>query len=274
MKKGYGIFSALKTIIITAVIVSTVLIFFSPSGDYREIVLSSSSEENSIEPTPVISAQTQYPIGIVSGHWNYDTGAVCGPDLGGVCEKDVNLQIAVRVRDLLQEQGYIVDLMQEFDPKLSDYTALALVAIHSGPCEYQNDAYSGFKVRGAASGLYPAEMNRFNECMRNRYGSSTGLVYRGDNIDSDNDIFYSYDMVNSYTTVSIIEAGNLNLDYRFISENLDKVSLGIADGIVCYINNEPTGSGYNREATVSTEVSPIMQTRFIFPGLREYSPAQ
>ena len=49
-------------------------------------------------------------VGIIPGHWEYDTGAVC-PD--GRREVDVTTDVAMRVRALLEYRGFDVDFLPE-----------------------------------------------------------------------------------------------------------------------------------------------------------------
>ena len=49
----------------------------------------------------------------------------------GYREVDINLNVASLVKEDLVAQGYDVDLLAEFDPRLTGYHALALVSIHA-----------------------------------------------------------------------------------------------------------------------------------------------
>jgi N-acetylmuramoyl-L-alanine amidase len=68
------------------------------------------------------------PIGIVAGHLgnSNDSGAVC---TDGLKEVDINAKIATLVRQNLVDKGYVVDLLEEFDPRLMQYRGLVLVII-------------------------------------------------------------------------------------------------------------------------------------------------
>lgn len=87
----------------------------------------SSTSQAPQEPVPVVSSvqDRQGPSVIVldPGHGGKDPGAVAN----GLREKDLNLQIAKRLRDYLKEQGCRVRLTREDDRylKLSERTALA-----------------------------------------------------------------------------------------------------------------------------------------------------
>ena len=55
-------------------------------------------------------------VGILAGHWQYDTGTVC-PD--GRREVDVTIDIALRVQAILEASGYTVDILPEHDPEMA-----------------------------------------------------------------------------------------------------------------------------------------------------------
>ena len=93
-------------------------------------------------------------IGIVSGHRGpeNDPGAVC-PD--GLTEASVNLSVATLVVRNLRGLGYTVDLLDEFDPRLQNYQAAALVSIHANTCQDFGERclrLSGFGGAGAHLG--------------------------------------------------------------------------------------------------------------------------
>ena len=75
-------------------------------------------------------------IGIVAGHYGFDPGAVCP---NNVTEAELNLEIATLVQKMLTDQGYEVDLLQEFDSRLWGYQAAMVVSIHLDSCHYIND---------------------------------------------------------------------------------------------------------------------------------------
>jgi N-acetylmuramoyl-L-alanine amidase len=52
--------------------------------------------------------------------------------------------------------------------------------------------------------------------------------------------YHAFSEINSNTIAAIIETGFLNLDYKLLTENPELVARGVADGILCYVRNEPT----------------------------------
>ncbi len=241
--KDYSFFKALITILFSALLTATVLVTFSPGSEYIDRYL----PEN---PTPPASTDFVSPngpkkiIGILPGHYGFDSGFKCGAEYNFVKESDVNLRIAVMVRDYLETNGYTVDFLHEFDPALSDYTGLALVSIHANSCDTSDNRLSGFNVTTGGENKYPSESKRLNDCLTYHYSQNSGLYYLGENYSTGEEMLYSFDTVNDYTTISVIHTGYLGNDYRTISEKTASLAKGIADGIICYVENDSVGSIY------------------------------
>ena len=235
--KNYSFFKALITILMTALITSTILITFSPGAEYiDQFVMPAETEEININR----QNNQRKIIGILPGHYGLDSGHQCGAEYNFVKESDVNLRLAVMVRDYLQIKGYTVDFLHEFDPALTNYTALALVSIHANQCDSTNQ--SGFNVTTGGQNSYPSESKRLNDCLTYHYMQNSGLNFLGENYTPGEEMLYSFDNVNNYTTISIIHTGFLGNDYRTISEKTNSLAKGIADGIICYVEDEAIGS--------------------------------
>jgi N-acetylmuramoyl-L-alanine amidase len=272
--KKYSIFRAIFTILLTAGIASTLFLFFTPGEDLNTYIgnLNPASQVIDRELQPTLLPNEQSRIALVSGHWGYDLGHTCPPELNDLREIDVNLRVSTIVRDMLAEQGYQVDLLQEFSPELTDYTGLAIVAIHTDTCNYINGQATGFKVSGLGRIAYPAESDNLNNCLIDRYQRRTGMSYLGNTVSSDPELFYQYGQINDYTTASVIETGYLNLDYRTLTEKTDQVARGIADGILCYINNESSTTMLANKPAVVLDTEPAAETIYILPGIAALTP--
>jgi N-acetylmuramoyl-L-alanine amidase len=177
-------------------------------------------------------------VGIVVGHWDdqtKDPGAVCSDiDLN---EFTVNQNVATRARDLLLAKNIDVELLREFDPKLQGYEAAALVSIHADSCDYINDQATGFKVAAAMANPRPQLSARLTGCLRQRYALATGLEPHN-SITADMSSYHAFDEIDNDTTAAIIEVGFLNLDRQILTQGVDRVAQGVADGIICFLNNE------------------------------------
>ncbi len=139
----------------------------------------------------------------------------------------------------LEASGFRVDLLNEFDPRLQGYQALAVVSIHNDSCQYINDQATGFKVAGAVDTGAPDESKKLVACLTDRYAKRTNLPFHFNSVTRDMTSYHTFYEVNSSTPIAIIETGFLNLDYKLLTEEPQKVAQGVIDGVVCYVKSEP-----------------------------------
>ncbi len=179
----------------------------------------------------------QLHVGLVVGHWGFDTGAICPQSLGGDVEVDINYQVADLTRQYLQVEGVRVDLLHEFDEHLDGYQSNALISIHADTCEYIPDLGTGFKIAEAADNKRPEQAARLMACLKNRYGETTGLRY-DHRITEDMSSYHAFGEIDTNTPAVIIETGFMNQDRDLLTKHPDLVARGIAAGIMCYLNRE------------------------------------
>lgn len=188
----------------------------------------------------VVVTSAPLKIGIVAGHYGNDSGAVCEDENGQttLTEQDMNFEIATLVKESLEGKGYHVDLLQEFDTRLSGYNGVVLVSIHNDSCEYVNDEATGFKVAAATDTRDVNRATRLTACLVDRYQRVTNLTFHAGSITTDMTQYHTFSEIAPTTIAAIIETGFLNLDRDFLTQNTDKVAEGIVQGILCFINNE------------------------------------
>ncbi|HEY6072746.1 MAG TPA: N-acetylmuramoyl-L-alanine amidase [Anaerolineales bacterium] len=184
--------------------------------------------------------QPQLRIGIVAGHSGNDSGAVCRDSTGQVTltEADVNMKIASLVQKELVDQGFQVDLLNEFDTRLNGYRAVALVSIHNDSCDYINDEATGFKVSASMDTRDVNRATRLTACLIDRYQHSTGMHFHAGSITGDMREYHAFSEIDPNTITAIIETGFLNLDRAILTNRTDLVANGIVKGIECFVNNE------------------------------------
>jgi N-acetylmuramoyl-L-alanine amidase len=240
--RDFSTIIALQTVISVAVIVATLLTFWTPNNlfsdqVFQQLLIAMQTQETVVPGVDSTATPGPRPrIGIVAGHWGYDSGAVCAD---GLTEEKVNLRIATLVQQYLISEGYEVDLLKEFDDKLKMYQAMAIVSIHNDSCEYYNDEATGFKVAAAMSSPFPEKANRLTSCLVQRYQAATGMFYHYNTITPDMTSYHAFNEINSETTAAIIETGFLNLDREILTEKADLVAKGVTAGILCFTRNEP-----------------------------------
>lgn len=230
---------ALQSAVSVALVVASLFTLFTPdnlfSNNLLESMLAAAQPVAGSTPMPTFAPSSSGRIGIVAGHWGNDSGSVCAD---GLTEMEVNLRIATLAQDLLLKEGYDVDVLKEFDPRLTEYTAQALVSIHNDSCDYVNDQATGFKVAAAASSVYPEKAVRLTACLSRRYQQITGLSYHYNTVTTDMTEYHAFSEINSDTTAAIIETGFLNLDRELLTKRPEMAAQGVASGILCFLRNE------------------------------------
>ncbi len=198
-------------------------------------------------PTLPTAAPPRPHIGLVAGHSGpqNDPGAVC-PD--GLTEAAVNKDVATRVMAGLEANGFSVDLLEEFDPRLEGYQALAVVSIHNDSCAFINELATGYKVAGALDTGAPDKATRLVACLTERYAAETGLSFHANTITPDMTSYHTFYEVNALTPIAIIETGFLNLDRKILTEEPQRVAQGVINGLLCYVMNEPVGAAASTPA--------------------------
>lgn len=197
----------------------------------QPVILPTEVEEGAPTRTP----RARKLVGIVAGHWKNDSGAVCSD---GLTEVEINLNVASIVQNLLIEKGYDVDLLAEFDSRLTGYEADAIVSIHADSCEYINNLATGYKVATSLAKYQPEQSTKLTACLRGRYGTYSGLPVHSLSVTPDMTEYHAFMEIDPSTPAAIIEIGFLNLDRQFLTEKPDVSAQGIVSGIECFFNNE------------------------------------
>ena len=236
----FSTFRALQTVIGVALLVATLFTLWTPANLFannlsQKMSLALLTNQTEIPSQVTPTAPLNLHVGIVSGHWGNDSGAVCSD---GLTEASVNLTIATLVKQDLINAGYQVDLLQEFDERLKGYHGLVLVSIHNDSCEYINDEATGFKVAAALSNTVPETAQRLTACMIDRYQKATGLHFHYNSITPDMTNYHAFNEINPLTPAAVIETGFLNLDRQILTQHPDVVAKGVSQGILCFLRNE------------------------------------
>ncbi len=249
-RSGFSTWSSLQSILSIAVLMATLFTVFMPANLFSnksldEMMTAADPQLQPTQPLPTSTPSGAPRIGIISGHKGIydDPGAVCPTGFlpGGLTtEAEVNERIATLVMQKLSAMGYQVDLLDEFDGRLANYSALALVSIHNDSCGYINDEATGFKVSAAMmNSNVPDQSERLSTCLIQRYEATTGMKFHFNSITEDMTYYHVFNEIDGNTPAAIIETGFLNLDgYRLVTDT-DVIAQGVVNGILCYVNNEP-----------------------------------
>jgi N-acetylmuramoyl-L-alanine amidase len=125
-----------------------------------------------------------------------------------------------------------VDVLKEFDPRLSDFKADAFVSIHADSCEVD---LSGFKVARLDPPRGNAASERLTDCLWERYGALTGLSPDPDTITYDMSRYHAFREISSTTPAAIIEIGFLKGDRDLLTGHPDRIAAGIIAGLQCFL---------------------------------------
>lgn len=238
-RERFSAWKAFSSVLSVAMLVATLFTLFTPDNVFSNQLLDRMFQavrpDSPLDSLPTPTASPRPRIGLVAGHWMNDPGAVCAD---GLTEESVNLRIATMVQEILTREGYDVDLLKEFDPRLMEYRALALVSIHNDSCDYISPEMTGYKVAAAASSVFPEKAVRLTACMTQRYQETTGMPFHYNTVTRDMTEYHAFSEIHSDTTAAIIETGFLNLDRQILTERTDLVAQGVANGILCYVRNE------------------------------------
>jgi N-acetylmuramoyl-L-alanine amidase len=187
-------------------------------------------------PSSTPTAPPRRVIGLLAGHWQYDSGAVC-PD--GLREVDITLAVAQRVAVLLRDRGYEVDILPEADEDAipwRGYRGLAFVSLHADSCD--TPGASGFKIARSVLSAIPDEEDRLVACLYAEYEKSTGLPRHEESITWDMLNYYALRQIDLSTPGAIIEMGFMLDDRAVLTDRQYEVALGIANGILCFVQGE------------------------------------
>ncbi len=219
---------------------------FSPTVEGTEIVAAGGI--NSANSAPIFKAVPALPveqrmaqspgplrIGIISGHRNNDSGAVCAD---GLTEADVNYKIAAMVTEALNTRGVRTDLLDEFDPRLDGYSATAMISIHSDSCDYINDLATGFKIAGSSY----TNSEQLSICVEAAYATATQMTYHANTITPHMTDYHAFRKIAPGTPAIIIETGFMNLDRAMIWDNAEVPAAAITEGILCFIGETQTAT--------------------------------
>jgi N-acetylmuramoyl-L-alanine amidase len=228
-------------VLVAGGLMATIFVWWTPnqliSSDVRD-ELSQSQVTNNTEP--VIPTAQPTPnwlrkIGVVAGHRGpeLDPGAVC-PD--GLTEVEITFDVAQRVVRQLRDQGFSVDLLDEFDPRLDNYQAAGLVSIHANTCQDFGEVVSGYIVAAAAARVTArGDDEILVSCIAQYYEQETGLE-RHAGLTEDMTNYHTFREIHPLTPAAIVELGFMLADRDLLTNQPDVVAQGIANGILCFLD--------------------------------------
>jgi N-acetylmuramoyl-L-alanine amidase len=247
--------SALRAILTAsaaAVLVSTIFslwtrpTFFTDEFRAGLIQVQATQRVINIQPSPLPTEAHEIRIGIVAGHTGPPLGEGLPEDPGAVCddgltERSINEAVAREVVTALRRDGYTIDLLEEFDPRLEGYQADALVSIHTNSCDDYGAAGTGYNAASASSRQTTHGLDeRLLDCLITQYGATTGLP-RHTGITYDMSEYHTFGEVAVDTPTGIIELGFMRIDRPILTNQQPLLAQGIANGIRCFLRPDLYG---------------------------------
>ncbi|MBN8620867.1 MAG: N-acetylmuramoyl-L-alanine amidase [Anaerolineae bacterium] len=237
-----GIIRSVIVIVVAAGLMATIFTWWTPSQFINDqvrnelsIVQATNESVATVVPTVIPTPNWLRRVGIVSGHRGPqvppDPGAVC-PD--GLTEAEINFAVAQLVVRNLRERGYSVDLLDEFDPRLDNYQAAALVSIHANTCQNYGEVVSGFLIARAAARVGVGADDVLVNCVAQYYGQATNLQRR-EGVTLDMTDYHTFREINPLTPAAIIELGFMLADRPVLTGMQEEMAQGITNGIVCFL---------------------------------------
>ncbi len=199
-------------------------------------------------------------VGIQAGHWETDQAppelralrAQTGTSWDGVKEVDVNLDVANRIKAILEPKGIVVDVLPTIIPR--GYVADAVVALH-GDGDGTGDS-SGFKM-AYSSRRTPFESDLL-DAIKASYGAATGLAYDPTHISRAMTNYYLFTWQrNAYSTYPLTPSVILEMGYvsndndrALMTDHADVVAGAIANGITGFLDTHPRSVLFGQDLLV------------------------
>jgi N-acetylmuramoyl-L-alanine amidase len=199
-------------------------------------------------------------VGIQAGHWLTTEAppelwrlvAQTGTTWNGVREVDINLDIAKRIKALLETKGVVVDILPTVVP--AGYLADAFVSLHGDGDG--TGAKSGFKM-AYSTRRTPYEQDLLLE-LKDEYRNATGLEYDAVGVTRNMLGYWNFNWQRyknataAHTPSVILEMGFVSNDHdrELMTEQADLVANGIAKGILRFLDDHPREKLFGQDLLV------------------------
>ena len=168
-------------------------------------------------------------LGLIPGHLNFDSGAVCDD---GLQEVMINYTVATQTADILRQYGIVVDLLDEMDDRLTfNYSADAVVSLHADSCTGAATTMSGYKT-AASQG---ANATLLKSCIDSSYATATGLAFNENTVTNHMTEYHVFGRLNNRVPALILEMGFMGGDRNLLVNESPRVAQAVADGVICFV---------------------------------------
>ena len=175
-------------------------------------------------------------VALISGHAGFDSGAICEDSVGGVTltEAEVVAEITRLAAKRLRRAGYTVLIFEEYDHQLDGLQAAALLSLHADSCL----PASGYKAAYYTHSKAPMAGDRLLDCIDRHYATETELSKDPNTVTVDMTEYHAFRKLDQTTPAAILELGYLGGDRELLTEMPDVVAEGVADSILCFLDNQ------------------------------------
>jgi N-acetylmuramoyl-L-alanine amidase len=188
-------------------------------------------------PPTVTPTPTAPIVAIIVGHRNNDSGAICeGGPYDGTQEVQITTKVTEELVPRLEDNGYTVITLDEFDQRQYGLQASALVSIHVDSC-VQYEGTTGYKVARSLNSAIPDIEDRFVQCMEQEYSRVTGLTIHAGSITHNMTNYHAFNKVDLNTPAVIIEVGFLYYDHDLLVNEPDRIAVALESGISCFLDS-------------------------------------
>ncbi len=239
-----GFLRTIFVVLISAGLVATILTWFTdPQFLNPEVVkglqgnrpalIADVTTIPTIQPTVAVTPNWLQRIGVVAGHRGpeNDPGAVCDD---GLTEAEITFDVAQKIVSNLRALNYTVDLLDEFDPRLNDYQAAALISIHANTCQDFGEVVSGYLVAKAASRPDGGIDDILAECLAQKYEERVDLERRF-SLTLDMTDYHTFREIHPLTPAAIVELGFMLADRDYLTEKPDLLAEALTNGVICFL---------------------------------------
>lgn len=243
---------AVVIVVLAALIVAFIFSYWTPESFLSAEFIANLQEVSSTQgpptavPSPLPTFSSVQKIGIITGHsgpplnpaFTEDPGAICDENGDGIPELrelDINTSVSYRVADLLIQEGFLVEMLNEWDPRLDGYRADTLISIHTNTCENLGFGANGFNVSAWERSPMVDRDNRLVDCMVNYYTQWTALP-RHYGSPPDLVDYHAFRQVSIDTPTVIVELGFMFADRQLLTERPNDMAQGLFEGILCFLS--------------------------------------
>jgi N-acetylmuramoyl-L-alanine amidase len=239
-----GFLRTMFVVLLSAGLVATILTWFTDpqflnpdvvkglQGN-RPALIADVTTAPTFQPTQISTPNWLQRVGVVAGHRGpeNDPGAVCED---GLTEAEINFNVAQQIVSNLRALNYTVDLLDEFDPRLNDYQAAALISIHANTCQDFGEVVSGYLVAKAASRPDGGIDTILAECLAQKYENRVPLERRF-SLTLDMTDYHTFREIHPLTPAAIVELGFMLADRELLTEQPELLAQALTEGVICFL---------------------------------------